>query len=149
MTYQFLKSRTFGDIDVFQNLLEKRSLFISFFIFDEVINKVISGQQIMRQSCEPDNYFTNHHHFAMNIAGQNFNCGPCLQLEILGEHICFFYTTYSLFLWPLCLHTCSGHFCADLQVFAVQKFHFKLKNISYMDRIEKLKCDKMCFVCEA
>ena len=84
--YTIDKSKTFGDIEVFQYLLEKRSiLMIPFFIFDEVINKMVSGQQIMYKSREPINYFIDYHHFTMRIAGPDFNCMPYLELEILGR----------------------------------------------------------------
>ena len=64
------KSKTSGDIEVFKNLLEKRSLLMTpSFIFDDVINKVLSVQQIMQQSCEPVNYFIDCHHLTMGIAG--------------------------------------------------------------------------------
>ena len=56
--YMIDKSKIFGDIEVFQNLPEKRSLLMTpYFIFDDVINKVVSDQQIMQQSREPFNYF--------------------------------------------------------------------------------------------
>ena len=55
-----------------------------FFIFDDVINKAVSGQQIMHQSCEPINCFIDGHHFTKGIAGPDFNCMLCLELEILG-----------------------------------------------------------------
>ena len=42
--YMTDKSKIFSDIKVFQNLLEKRSLMMtSSFIFDDGINKVVSG----------------------------------------------------------------------------------------------------------
>ena len=44
----------------------------SFFFFDDVINKVVSGQRIMHQSRELVNYFVDHHHFTMGIAGPDF-----------------------------------------------------------------------------
>ena len=109
MTFQFLKSKTCCDIEVFQNLLEKRSLLMTpFFIFDDVINKAVFGQQIMHQSCESVIYCFDCHHFTIGIADLNFNCIPCLELKLLvggGKYICFFYTTYTLFPWPFCLHT--------------------------------------------
>ena len=78
-------SEIFGDIEVFQNLFEKRSLLMTpFFIFDEVINKVVFGQQIMHQSLDPVNYLTDRHHFTVDIADPGFNCMSCLELEILG-----------------------------------------------------------------
>ena len=56
--YMIDKSKIFGDIEVFQNLPEKRSLLMTpHFIFDDVINKVVSDQQIIQQSREPFNYF--------------------------------------------------------------------------------------------
>ena len=112
------------------------------------MKKAVSGQPIMHQPREPINYFIDRHHFTMGIAGQNFNCIPFLELEILRGHICLFYTNYSLFLRPFCLHTCSRHFCADPQVSAVQRFHCNLKIISYLERIVQLKCGKTCFFCE-
>ena len=66
------KSKTSGDIEVFENLLEKRSLLMTpSFIFDDVINKVISVQQIIQQSFESVNYFIDCHHLTMGIAGSN------------------------------------------------------------------------------
>ena len=62
------KSKIFGDIEVFQNLLEKRSLLMMpSFIFDDVINKVVSGQQIIHKSREPVNYFINKYSVACLI----------------------------------------------------------------------------------
>ena len=71
---------------------EKRSLLMTpSFIFDDAINKVVSGQQIMHQSREPVNHLIDRHHFTMGIAGPDFNCMSCLELEILvGKHIFFF-----------------------------------------------------------
>ena len=54
------------------------------FICDDVINKAVSGQQIMHQSCEQVNYFIDRHHFTMGIPGPDFNYMLCLELEILG-----------------------------------------------------------------
>ena len=52
------KSKIFGDIEVFQNLLEKTNLLMTpSFILDDFINKVVSGQQIIYQSREPINFF--------------------------------------------------------------------------------------------
>ena len=52
------KSKIFGDIEVFQNLLEKANLLMTpSFILDDFINKVVSGQQIIYQSREPLNFF--------------------------------------------------------------------------------------------
>ena len=60
-------------------------------IFDDVISKVVSDQQIMHQSCEPVNHLINRHHFTVGIAGPDFNDMSCLELEILGgKHIYFF-----------------------------------------------------------
>ena len=71
------KSKIFGGIVVFQNLLEKRgSLMTTSFIFD-VINKMVSGQQIIDQSHEPVNYFIDHNQFTTGIACPDFNCMPC------------------------------------------------------------------------
>ena len=93
--YMIDKSKIFGDIQVFQNLLEKRSfLMTSSFIFDDIIKKVVSCQQIKHQSRELVNYFIDRHHFRMGIAGTNFNCMSCLELEILGGGI---YVSYILF----------------------------------------------------
>ena len=53
-------------------------------------------------------YCFDCHHFTIGIADLNFNCIPCLELKLLvggGNYICFFYTTYTLFPWPFCLHT--------------------------------------------
>ena len=49
-----------------------------FFIFGDVINIEMSGQEIMHQSREPANNFIDRHHFTMGIAGPDFNCMPCL-----------------------------------------------------------------------
>ena len=70
--------------------------------FDDVTNKAVSGQKIMYQSREQVHYFINYHYFTMGIAGPNFNCIPCLELEILGGKAIA--SNYSLFLWSLCLH---------------------------------------------
>ena len=104
--YLIVKSKIFSDIEVFQNLLEKRDLLMtSSFIFDEVINKVVSGQQIINQSRKPVNYLIDCHHFTMGIACPDFNCMSYLELEILdGRHICFFYYNCGLFPRTLCLH---------------------------------------------
>ena len=60
--YMIDNSDIFGDIEVSQNLFEKRSLLMTpFFIFDDVINKVVSGQQIMHQSRDPVNYLIDRH----------------------------------------------------------------------------------------
>ena len=70
--------------EVFQNLLEKSSLLVtSLFTSSDVIKKVVSGQQIIHQSCEPVNYFIDRNHFTISIAGPDFNFMPCLELEIL------------------------------------------------------------------
>ena len=80
--YMINKSEIFGNIEVFRNLLEKRSLLMTpSFIFDDAINKVLSGQQIMHQSREPVNHLIDHHYFTMGIAGPDFNCMSCLELE--------------------------------------------------------------------
>ena len=56
--YMIDKSKIFGDIEVFQNLLEKTNLLMTpSFILDDFINKVVSGQQIIYQSREPINFF--------------------------------------------------------------------------------------------
>ena len=56
--YMIDKSKVFGDIEVFQNLLEKTNLLMTpSFILDDFINKVVSGQQIIYQSREPINFF--------------------------------------------------------------------------------------------
>ena len=56
--YMIDKSKIFGDIEVFQNLLEKANLLMTpSFILDDFINKVVSGQQIIYQSREPFNFF--------------------------------------------------------------------------------------------
>ena len=56
--YMIDKSKIFGDIEVFQNLLEKANLLMTpSFILDDFINKVVSGQQIIHQSREPLNFF--------------------------------------------------------------------------------------------
>ena len=56
--YMIDKSKIFGDIEVFQNLLEKANLLMTpSFILDDFINKVVSGQQIIYQSREPLNFF--------------------------------------------------------------------------------------------
>ena len=71
------KSKIFGGIVVFQNLLEKRGLLMTTsFIFD-VINKMVSGQQIIDQSHEPVNYFIDHNQFTTGIACPDFNCMSC------------------------------------------------------------------------
>ena len=71
------KSKIFGGIVVFQNLLEKRGLLMTTsFIFD-VINKMVSGQQIIHQPHEPVNYFIDDNHFTTGIAGPDFNCMSC------------------------------------------------------------------------
>ena len=103
--YMIDNSDIFGDIEVSQNLFEKRSLLMTpFFIFDDVINKVVSGQQIMHQSRDPVNYLIDRHHFTVDIVDPDFNCMSYLELEILGgRHICFFYTNCSLFPRPLSL----------------------------------------------
>ena len=51
------------------------------FIFDDVINKVVSGQWIMHQSHEPVKHLIERHHFTMGIAGSDFNCMPYLELR--------------------------------------------------------------------
>ena len=80
--YMINKSKIFGNTEVFRNLLEKRSLLMTpSFIFDDAINKVLSGQQIMHQSREPVNHLIDHHYFTMGIAGPDFNCMSCLELE--------------------------------------------------------------------
>ena len=59
-------SNIFGDIS-----LKKRSLLMMpSFLFDDIINKMVSDQQIIQQSCEPVNYLIDHHHFMMGIAEQ-------------------------------------------------------------------------------
>ena len=95
ITFQFLKPKTSCDIEVFENLLEKKFIGDVFLVFDDAINKAAPGKQIMHQSPEPVNYFINRHHFTMGIAGPNFNCMPFLGLEMLGgrRHICFFCTS--------------------------------------------------------
>ena len=56
--YMIDKSKIFGNIEVFQNLLEKANLLMTpSFILDDFINKVVSGQQIIYQSREPLNFF--------------------------------------------------------------------------------------------
>ena len=56
--YMIDKSKIFGDIEVFQDLLEKENLLMTpSFILDDFINKVVSGQQIIYQSREPFNFF--------------------------------------------------------------------------------------------
>ena len=56
--YMIDKSKIFGDIEVFQDLLEKENLLMTpSFILDDFINKVVSGQQIIYQSREPLNFF--------------------------------------------------------------------------------------------
>ena len=56
--YMIDKSKIFGNIEVFQNLLEKANLLMTpSFILDDFINKVVSGQQIIYQSREPFNFF--------------------------------------------------------------------------------------------
>ena len=52
-----------------------------FFNFDDVITKAVSGQQIMHSSREPLNYFIDRKQWALR---PDFNCMPCLELEILG-----------------------------------------------------------------
>ena len=98
--YMINKSKIFGNTEVFRNLLEKRSLLMTpSFIFDDIINKVVSGQQIMHQSREPLNYLIDRHHFTMVIAGQDFNCMSCLDLEMLeGRHICFLQPLFQAYL---------------------------------------------------
>ena len=64
------------------------------FIFDDIINKVVSYQKVKHQSRDLVNYFIDRHHFTMGIAGTNFNCMSCLELEILGGCI---YVSYILF----------------------------------------------------
>ena len=84
-------SKTFGDLEVFQNL-EKRSILMTpFFIFDDVIKKVASDQKIMHHLREPLSYFIDRQHFTMGIAPPDFNCMPCLEIEIVsGRNICFY-----------------------------------------------------------
>ena len=53
-------------------------------IFDDAINKVVSGQEIIHQSREPVSYFIDRHHFTIGIVGPDFNCMSYLELEILG-----------------------------------------------------------------
>ena len=49
--YMIDKSKIFGDIEVFQNFLKKRSLLMTTsFIFDDAINKVVSVKQVIHQS---------------------------------------------------------------------------------------------------
>ena len=73
-------------MEVFQNLFEKRSLLMaSFFIFDDVLNRVVSCQEVMHYSRKPVNYFIDRYHFTMGIAGPDFTCMPCVELEITGE----------------------------------------------------------------
>ena len=56
--YMIYKSKIFGGIEVFQkSLLMTPSL-----IFDDVINKVVSGQKIMQQSREPVNHLSSSFH---------------------------------------------------------------------------------------
>ena len=56
--YMIDKLKIFGNIEVFQNLLEKANLLMTpSFILDDFINKVVSGQQIIYQSREPFNFF--------------------------------------------------------------------------------------------
>ena len=54
-----------------------------FFIFDDFISKVVSGQKCMHQLREPVIYFIDRHHFIVGIAGLNFICISYLELEIL------------------------------------------------------------------
>ena len=56
--YMIDKSKIFGGIEVFQRSL----LMTPSFIFDDVINKVVSGQQIMHQSREPVNHLSSSFH---------------------------------------------------------------------------------------
>ena len=69
------KSKIFCDIEEFQNLLEKRSLVMTpSFVFDDVINKVVSDQEIKHQSRDPVNHLIDRHHFTRDVAGLCFNC---------------------------------------------------------------------------
>ena len=73
--YMIDKSKIFCDIEEFQNLLEKRSLVMTpSFVFDDVINKVVSDQEIKYQSRDPVNHLIDHHHFTRDVAGLCFNC---------------------------------------------------------------------------
>lgn len=85
-------SKTFGDLEVFQNF-EKRSILMTpFFIFDDVIQKVASDQKIMHHLREPVSYFIDRHHFTIGIVGPDFNCMSYLELEILGgRHMSLIY----------------------------------------------------------
>ena len=85
--YMLDKSKIFGDIEFFQNLEKRSLLLMQSFIFDDVINKRVPGQHIMLESV---NYFIDRHHFTMGIAGPDFNCMSCLELEILVEEACTF-----------------------------------------------------------
>ena len=79
------KSKIFGDIEFFQNLEKRSLLLMQSFIFDDVINKRVPGLQIILESV---NYFIDRHHFT--IAGLDFSCMSCLELEILMEEACTF-----------------------------------------------------------
>ena len=73
--YMIDKSKIFCDIEEFQNLLEKRSLVMTpSFVFDDVINKVVSDQEIKHQLRDPVNHLIDRHHFTRDVAGLCFNC---------------------------------------------------------------------------
>ena len=73
--YMIDKSKMFCDIEEFQNLLEKRSLVMTpSFVFDDVINKVVSDQEIKHQSRDSVNHLIDRHHFTRDVAGLCFNC---------------------------------------------------------------------------
>ena len=44
------------------------------FVFDDVINKVVSDQEIKHQSRDPVNHLIDRHHFTRDVAGLCFNC---------------------------------------------------------------------------
>ena len=88
LKFSFSSQIHFVTLRFFKISLKKRSLLMTpFYYFDDVINKAVSGQQIIHQSHELVKYFMDHHHFTVGIAGPNFNYISCLELEILGEDI--------------------------------------------------------------